>query len=216
MPESTKRNQIDKDKTKIFIIIAIISVVSVGALMISKGLWSQASYYGKVAGKKDDAKKQLEANKNAITALSQSYKSFAETSPNLLGGSPTGSGDRDGDNAALILDALPNKYDFPALASSVEKLLTGNAINSITGVDDIIVQQAAAATGPVEIPFSVDIRSSYGSLSTLIDTFNLSIRPIQLTRLELSGSNADLQAIIQAKSYYQPELGLQIVEEQVP
>lgn len=210
-----KRLQLDKAKTTIFIIVAGASIVSVGSLMVSRSLWQNTSYMGKVADKREDALKQLEENKVSVTALAESYESLVDENPNLLGGVPDGEGERDGNNATLILDALPNEYDFPALASSLEKLLIGYTINSIEGVDDAIIQQTAAASGPVDMPFGVEVVTTYDSFKNLVGTFRRSIRPIAITKLELSGTNAALQVSIEAKTYYQPQLGLQIVDEQV-
>jgi hypothetical protein len=213
--KNSKRYMVDKDKTTVFALIAVASVVTIAAFVVSKGFWSQASYLSKVADIKETARDQLEDNKKAVTDLTLSYNALTSQNPNLLGGNPQGTGERDGDNAALILDALPSKYDFPALAASVEKILTGYSINSIAGVDDTIAQQTLVATGPVEIPFTTQVETNYDGFKQLISTFNRSIKPIHFTKLELSGTNAILRVSAEAKSYYQPELGLQITENEV-
>lgn len=210
-----KHLQVDKAKTMIFVIVAAASVVTVGSLMISRSLWQNTSYMGKVAEKRESARDQLEKNKVAVAALAESYQALVDENPNLLGGVPDGQGERDGNNATLILDALPNKYDFPALASSLEKLLTGYSINGIEGVDDSIIQQTAEASGPVDMPFGVEVVTTYDSFKNLIGSFRRSIRPIAISKLELSGTNAALQVSIEAKTFYQPQLGLQITEESV-
>jgi len=212
----SKKVQLGKDKTMIFVLVSIAAVVVVAALMISKGLWSQASYLGKVADKKEAAVKQLEANKEAVSSLSEAYEDFISQNPNLLSGDPNGQGERDGANDALILDALPSKYDFPAVTSSVEKLLNGFSINGIEGTDDSLNQQTAAIAGATEIPFEVEIQANYEGFKNLITAFNKSIRPFQISKLELSGTNAQLTINLTAKTYYQPELGLQVTEEIVP
>lgn len=212
----SKKVQLGKDKTMIFVLVSIAAVIVVAALMISKGLWTQASYLGKVADKKEAAVKQLEANKEAVSSLSDAYEDFISQNPNLLLGDPKGQGERDGANDALILDALPSKYDFPAVTSSVEKLLTGYSINGIEGTDDSLNQQASVTAGATEIPFEVEIQTNYDGFKNLITAFNKSIRPFQISKLELSGTNAQLTINLTAKTYYQPELGLQVTEEIVP
>ncbi len=213
--KSTKRAQVDKDKTTMFIILSIAAIVTIGSLVIAKGFYSQGSYFRKVAVKKETAVKQLKANQAAVQTLTEAYETFTDQSPNLLGGVPDSVDERGGTNADLVLDALPSKYDFPALASSIERLLNGYNIQGISGVDDSLTQQAFAASGPVEIPFTVDVRSSYDGFKQLIGSFNRSIRPFHLNRLELSGSSTELQVSIQAKSFYQPEMGLKITKETV-
>jgi hypothetical protein len=215
LQKETKRYKVDKDKTTVFVLIAIASVVIVATLLIGKGLWGQASYLNKVASKKEMARDQLEENKSAVNELTTSYKALVAQNPNLLGGNSEGTGEREGDNASLILDALPNKYDFPALAASLEKILTGYVINGITGIDDSIAQQTVQATGPAELPFAIDVTANYDGFKQLIGTFNHSIRPFQITKLDITGTNAALNILAQGKTYYQPELGLQIKEEEV-
>lgn len=213
--KSTKREQVDKDKTMIFAIMSVAAIVTIGSLVIAKGFFSQGNYLRKVGAQKEEAVQQLEKNREAVQSLTEAYDAFAGQNPNLLGGDPGSTADRGGTNADLVLDALPSKYDFPALASSIERLLTGYDVQGIAGVDDSLTQQGAAGTGPVEIPFTVEVRSDYDGFRELIGSFNKSIRPFHLSRLELTGSNASLNVSIQAKSFYQPEMGLQITEETV-
>ena len=213
---NSKRIQVDKDKTTIFIIVSVAAFITVGSLMVARGLLNQTSYLSKVADKKEVAVKQLEDNKIAVVTLEESYKKFKEQDPNLLGGSAVGTSEKDGDNAKLILDSLPSKYDFPALTTSIERLLVGYGINGITGVDDTVAQQQAdPSIGITEMPFMVDVTSNYEGIKTLVSSMHKSIRPIQITRLELRGTNDRLQAIINAKTFYQPERGLEITEELV-
>lgn len=213
--KGSKRFMLDNDKTAIFIAVSISSAIVVAGLMFSKSLWSQGAYYSKVASQKEIAVKQLEDNKEAVDALKASYESFRNQDPNLIGGSRDGTGERDGDNAKIILDALPNKYDFPGLTSSIERLLAGYSIKSITGFDDTITQKTASPGTTVEIPFSVGITTNYESLKQLIDTFEKSIRPLHFTRIELRGNNSSLQTEMDLKTYYQPEKGLDIKVEEV-
>lgn len=212
---NSKRVQVDKDKTNIFIIVAVASVVGIACLMTSKSFYSKGSYLSKVAEKKESAVTQLEKNTSALSSLKESYTIFKDKNPNLIGGLATGTGDRDGNNVKLILDALPNKYDFPALTSSIEQLLVGYKVNGITGTDDIITQQSSSASAPVEIPFTVDVGTDYKEFKVLLDKLDKSIRPFSINQLELRGSNSLLQTSMQLKTYYQPEKGLEIKTEEV-
>lgn len=205
---TTKRVQVDKTKALVLSIVIISSVVSVFALVASRSFYSQASYLNRVAAEKEKALKQLKANEFAVTSLVKSYNEFSSNNPNLLGGSTSGNAERDGDNARLVLDALPSKYDFPALATSLEKLLSGYIINNITGSDDAATQ--AENSELVEIPFKLDVATNYGGMQTLLTTFEKSIRPFEITSIEFTGTNANLQSTITAKTFYQPEKDLKV------
>jgi len=213
--KNTKRVQIDKSKARLFAVVVVASFISVGALVVSKGIFSEASYLNRVAGEKEKAVKQLKANKSAVSSLTESYKTFATQDPNLLGGKIVGVEERDGDNGRLILDALPSSYDFPALATSLEKLLAGYKINSINGNDDVATQAEVQGPEAIEMPFLLNVTTDYTGLQTLISSFDRSIRPIQITSIQLTGTNATLQANISAKTFYQPAHGLQIEKKDV-
>src|ERR1039458_7758761 len=154
---STKRLMIDKTNSAIVVITAVAAFVVVFSLIASKTLISQAAYQNRIISAKKVAVSQLKANKLASDHLVASYAAFVGTPQNMLGGSPNGTGAQDGDNAKLILDSLPSKYDFPALVSSLEKLLTSQnlQVQSITGTDDEIAQssnQSSSKPVPIAMP----------------------------------------------------------------
>lgn len=209
----TKKKAVDSAKTKLFVVVAVSSSISVFALVAAKSYLNEATYLNRIASAKEQTLEQLKKNKQTASGLSTAYKEFASKDPNLIGGSTSGNGDKDGDNGKLILDALPSKYDFPALASSIEKLLAGYKINSITGVDDSLAQSSTtvASTGPVEIPFTLDAVSDFNGMKSLVESFERSIRPFSFTSIDLKASTANsIQATINAKTYYQPEKTLKL------
>jgi hypothetical protein len=212
---STKHVQIDKTQAVMLGFVVGASVITMFALVASKTYFAQAKYLNKVAGKKETAVKQLKDNKAAVSTLVKSYQSFASQNPNLIGGVNSGSSERDGDNGRLVLDALPSKYDFPALATSLEKLLAGYTINSISGSDDVAAQTDGSVTAPVTMPFTLDVSSDYAGIQKLSTTLEKSIRPFQITSIKLSGTNTILQATIKAQTFYQPEKNLKIGSEVV-
>lgn len=214
-PHLSKRVQIDKTQAVMLGLVVAASVVTMFSLVASKTYFSQANYLNKVAGKKEKAVKQLKANKDAVSTLVKSYQSFASQDPNLIGGTPPGKGERDGDNGRLVLDALPSKYDFPALATSLEKLLAGYTINSINGSDAGSSQTNSVQIKPIAMPFTLDVSSDYAGIQKLSGTFEKSIRPFQILGIKLNGTNAILQATITAQTFYQPEKNLKIGSEVV-
>lgn len=213
---STKHKQVDKTQTMIFGIVIAASIVTVTALVAAKSFLSQAIYLGKVVNGKEKALKQLTSNEDAVNSLVTAYKAFASQDPNLIGGSSLGTGGRNGDNGRLVLDALPSKYDFPALATSLEKMLSGYNIGSITGSDDSVAQeQNAGVVAPVDMPFSINISTNYTGLQQLLGSFEKSIRPFQITKLSVSGTNSELKIDMAAKTFYQPEKSLKIENKEV-
>jgi hypothetical protein len=216
---SAKRVQIDKANARIVVIIAGASALVILSLVASKALLSQRAYQSRVIAEKTKALGQLKSNADAVQKLVISYSAFVGSLDNVLGGNSTGTGDRDGDNAKIVLDALPSKYDFPALATSLEKILTSSnyKIDAITGTDDEVRQQntTTPSPAPVEIPFQITVSGNYGSIKDLLAILERSIRPIQIQTLEFSGNDNNLRATITAKTFYQPAKDLTITTKEV-
>lgn len=219
---STKRLLIDKTNRRIVIFVAIASFITVFSLVASRALLSQRGYQARVTAKKEKAVKQLKDNVDAVSTLKTSYTTFVGSSENVLGGNPSGQGDKDGDNAKIILDALPSKYDFPALAASLEKVLTSSTqslkIIGISGTDQEVAESSntsSSAPVPVPMPFQVSVGGNYAAMQILITTLEKSIRPIQIQRLSFTGSDDKLVLSITAQSFYQPAKTLSITKEDV-
>lgn len=216
----TKRSLITKANSRIVWATGIAAFVVIFSGVACKTLVGQASYQNRVISEKKKAFATLQSDLNARDTLVSSYKSFVNTPQNVLGGNPDGSGPQDGDNAKIILDALPSKYDFPALATSLEKLINdqGLKIVSISGTDDEIAQTAnltSAKPAPVPMPFQVQVGGSYDAIKSLVDVFERSIRPIDVQKMEITGSDGSMTATISAQTFYQPEKNLNISSEVV-
>lgn len=216
----TKRSLINKANSTIVIATAVAAFVLVFAVIAGKSLVGQMAYQNRVIGVKKEALKQLEADLAARDSLQMAYKGFVDDNPNALGGSSTGKDDKDGDNAKLVLDALPSKYDFPALTTSLEKIITGQnlSIQSISGTDDEAAQagqQTSPNPSPIAMPFQVQVSGSYPAIQSLVDVFMRSIRPFQIQTIELSGDESSMTASISAQTYFQPEKSLEIKQEAV-
>lgn len=217
---STKQLMINKANAQMIIMIGMAAVIVAFSLVASKALLSQRGYQARVIDKKETALKQLKVNVEASKKLVASYTEFEARTTNVIGGDSLGKGDRDGDNAKLVLDALPSQYDFPALATSLEKLLTSSnyTIESISGVDDELNQQnnpGSPSPEPVDMPFEISVSASYPAIQALVATLNQSIRPFQVESIEFSGNENDLKMIISAKTFYQPGKNLTIKTEEI-
>lgn len=219
MQFSTKRIQINQANTQIVILVAVAAFIATFSLVASQSLLSKRSYQNKVIAKKEKAVQQLIDNKAAVTSLATAYKEFMDRPQNIIGGNPAGSGDRDGDNSKIILDALPSKYDFPAVTSSIEKIVAqeGIKLESIAGADDEVAQKAGnkSHAEPVEIPFDFSAVAVYGSMQGLLRNLELSIRPFEIVKISFKGSDAETTMAVTAKTYYLPAKSLSITKEVV-
>jgi Tfp pilus assembly protein PilO len=217
---STKRLQINKANARIVVTIALAAVLTTFSLVASRALLSQRSYQARVIAEKKIAADQLKKNREAVESLKNSYTQFVSTTANIIGGDPKGTGDRDGDSAKIILDALPSKYDFPALTSSLEKLLVERnfKFEGIVGFDDELVQTKQTSSPspvPIEIPFQLSVTSDFNSLSTLIQAMEKSIRPFHIVSISFSGNDQATKMDLSARTYYQPAKSLDITTKDV-
>jgi hypothetical protein len=213
---TSKRVLIDKANSSLVVITGIAAFLTVFSLVASKTLFSQMVYQNRVLKEKHATVSRLRSDLVAGKQLQTSYDAFVGASSNVIGGDSEGNGTQDGNNAKIVLDALPSNYDFPALANSLEKLITGVnglKISSIAGTDDEVAQSAntsSATPQAIPMPFTITVEGNYQSIQSLISQFEHSIRPFQLQTMTLAGDQADLTLTITAQTFYQPAKALNI------
>lgn len=218
---SAKRVAINKANAQIVTIVAVASVLTIFSLVAAKTLWADQSFQARLIHAKEQARDQLEANSKAVDQLMASYRDFESKSTNIIGGSSVGNGPNDGDNASIVLDALPSQYDFPALTSSIEKIADSLnlSIGDISGTDDEVNQQGTQASDspqPVPMPFEFTIKSTdFKGAQNLLSVLERSIRPIQIQMLTLKGTDKQLDVTVQAQTYYQPGKVMSIKTETI-
>jgi hypothetical protein len=186
---SIKHLQIDKDNNLMFIAVALAAVLVVFSLVSAKTLLGVSSYQHRVT----------------------------------LGGKTLNLSGQDGDNAKIVLDALPSSYDFPALISSVEKVANQDHIplQGVGGTDQGSSPTAASAAPTTSasqyqnISFSVATQADYHTVQTLINDLERSIRPVDVTQFTITGSGNNLNVSVQANTYYQSPITLQIKNKEI-
>jgi hypothetical protein len=215
---SLKQLSINKDNTTIVVCVGLAAFVIVFSLVASNALLKQRAYQSKVIGKKKIALTQIKSNVEQAGSLKASYDEFSKANPNVLGGNPTTEGEKDGENPRLVLDALPSKYDFPALATSLEKVFKPFGIDSITGVDDELAQAASSTSSspaPIDIPFSIVMDTNPEGAKNALLQFERSIRPFQITKTTFSVTGDGLKLTVDGKTYYQPTKKFDVRSEKV-
>jgi hypothetical protein len=222
---STKKLKIDKANATTVSVIPLAAFVVVFSLTSIKALFSQYQYQRRVTSAQQTTLNQLNGDETAGTALINSYKTFVNQPSNIIGGSSTGTGPRDGNSAKIVLDALPSSYDFPAFVTSLQNLLVsdGVAISGITGTDTGGAASAAqpvstgptstSTSGPSQIPFTFTVQGPYTAIQNVISSLQNSIRPIKVSSIIFSGSDTSLSVTVTAVTYYQTGSGLNIGTE---
>ena len=214
---SLKQLKIDKANSVIVGVTSAAVFILIFSLISCKSLLSQRSYNSRLGTAQQVSLNQLKADVSAENVLFSHYQTFISPSQNIIGGSSGGSGVNDGNNAQIILDALPSQYDFPALVTSMQALLSRESVklDSIGGSDNELQYQSNTAPASVPIPISFTLDGPYQSVENVITDVQNSIRPIQIQSMQLSGDESDIQLTVSAQTFYQPEQNFAITQKAV-
>lgn len=217
---SIKRTLIDKSNTTIVAVTSAACFVVIFCVVASVSLFGQFTYQNRVISANRSALNLLKSDIQATSNLETAYTAFTSTPSNIIGGDPRGTGPQDGSNTKIVLDALPSKYDYPALATSLEAILTGQSvqIESINGTDASASQsadQSSSSPQPQAMPFEIVATGSYQAIQNVVSAFERSVRPFQIETLELSGNQNQLTITISAQTYWQPTKNLNITTKVV-
>ncbi len=193
----TKRQLIKKSGTTVVLSMAIAAIIVSFSLVVVNFLWDLNQHNNRVISEKSKASSILKQNVNNISALQASFNVFE-------------AGDV---KSATILDALPSKYDYPALATSMESLVqrSGLTLEAFTG-DDLEegAVQSEVQPVPIEIEFILTVSGSYENVQKLITNLERTIRPMKITSLELKGNDGSMTTTIEVVTYYQPATSLTV------
>jgi hypothetical protein len=208
---SSKHVLVDKANTTVIIAAAIAAAVVVFSLFASKALIDKISYQNKVIDKRATANEQLKKNIDAKDQLVASYTAFNDAPESVIGTAES--------NSKVVLDALPSKYDFPALNTSIDGIITGAgmSVETITGSDlETSAEQSSITPTPIAIPFEFTAKGSYEAAQKLITDLQRSIRPFKIISIDFTASEGgSISVTIAGETYYQPAKDLGIENKKV-
>ncbi len=207
----SKRIQLDKANQLIFGSLAFTSFIFIFALFATKDLISQGAYQNRIISQQIIAKNNLDTDLTAISSLKSSYKAFVDQPQNLLGGNPAGSGNNDGNNSKIILDALSTSFDPNAWNLNLSNLNTllgqGSGFISLSATSSASTT-AAGTSNPTATPVQLSgtFSTSLGGMQGTFNSLNKSIIPIQVTGVIFNAATAGQSPTLAytAQSYYQP------------
>ena len=213
--ESVKRVKIVRSVNRMVTAASIAVFVLIFCLTASHALLNKLSFQNKLIDDQSTARNTLQEDITAVAKLTNSYETFNEAPTNLLGGAVSS---KDNDNAKIVLDALPSVYDYPALTSSLQYLLSNQGLNvdSIGGTDEsATINSTSAPNQPVAMPFTFSVDGPYQNVQNVINTFEKSIRPFQFQTIDISGDQSDVTLSVTAQTYFQPTKKFAITMETV-
>lgn len=218
---STRRIAISKASTQMVIVASIASFITIFCLVSLNYLNGLYSFQGQVLAADQKANNQLNTDSVAARNLLVSYKNFIDQPTNAIGGnSQSIKSSNGGNNATIVLDALPSQYDFPALTTSIAKLLDNENVNitSIGGTDQSasISNAPMSNPAPVQIPFTFSIdNANYTTVQALLVELERSTRPMQIDSIDITGTDTNMTVSVSAHTYFQPAKKFTITKETI-
>jgi len=214
------------DQTQLLAALKFGLIVLVGAfsLFASKTTVSKVIYQQRVISADHKAVHQLTTNISAANTLTSQYAALFENSNalNAIGGKNDKSSNAvppDVDNARLALDALPTTYDYPALIASITKIMNNDGISSsnVSGTDQTtaISNAPSSKPAPITITLAISGTGTYQSVQAVFKDMERSIRPFDVTTLQISGTGSKLSFNANVNTYFQPAKMLGITNEKI-
>jgi Tfp pilus assembly protein PilO len=204
---NNKPKQEMKTSNYIGLLIAIsVLVILVGGLAI-KTFGADFLHNQRVISKKNTAQKTLAADVLSVKAISNQYQTL-------------------GSQAQIVNDSLPNGSDIPGLANAIEAMGSATGTN-FTDISDNATSGAVATaptttsssstTSSAATPININIATSasYANLDKFLSVLESSSRPIQVSGVALTGTNAKLTVTIDAITYYQTPVSFNVTTEAV-
>ena len=202
-PAVSRREKITKANSAVFVATAVAAVIVVFSMISLRFLWEQKSYNDRVIKAKTSARNTLKDNLESLDKLSSQF-------PALENSSTT--------NTSTILHALPPSYDYTALATSIDSLAQQSGVTLSGGLGDDLSASAIATSSvssPQEIPLGMQVTGTYPNIVKFIQNLERSIRPIVVSSVSYSGTDAGLTVRLTATTYYQPARSLDVMKEQI-
>jgi hypothetical protein len=213
-----KRIQVDKANQLVFASTGITIFIFIFTIFAAKSLISQGAYQNRVISKQNAALANLKSDINDVNNLTTSYQAFIGEPQNLIGGNPSGTGQNDGNNSKIILDALPTSYDANAWTLNFLSLNTllgqgntflvlggGGSSSSTTSSSRSTSSTGSTTSSPTAVSLSGSFTTSINNIGNDFGVLNRSILPIQVLSMNFSAnqnSQAD-QVTFTAQTYYQ-------------
>ena len=209
---STKHIKIKKASSTVFAAVAVASIVISFSIVFLNILWQTSQYNSRVHSAQESVRDTLNANLDTVEDLQSSFANLEVGAP-LVPNQPA-----DKKNSEVILDALPSKFDYPALVSSINNLAenTDVSLSSFAGND--LGEQAVQKTNKpttVEIPLTVGVEGSYDSVKKFLKGIEDSIRPFEIETIDISGTDSLLRVNVSLNTYYQPAFDLELTSQEV-
>lgn len=214
-----KRQQIDSSKRTMFIVVAVVALVSGIALVVSFFLVQQILFHGKVISAKQSTLDTIKSNIAVVDDLKNNVRVLdTNTALNSVRTSEESSA------LQVILDALPAESNADALGASLQIRFAGEVsglkVDSLvvtpTDIENSSSNSADLDSNTSSIGFTMSVSGSADMLKEFLARLERSIRVIEITSVDIRTGSDGLTMNLVGRAYYEPgrniELGTKVVK----
>ncbi len=214
-----KRQQIDSSKRTMFIVVAVVALVSGIALVVSFFLVQQILFHGKVISAKQSTLDTIKSNIAVVDDLKNNVRVLdTNTALNSVRTSEESSA------LQVILDALPAESNADALGASLQIRFAGEVsglkVDSLvvtpTDIENSSSNSADLDSNTSSIGFTMSVSGSADMLKEFLTRLERSIRVIEITSVDIRTGSDGLTMNLIGRAYYEPgrniELGTKVVK----
>lgn len=171
-----------------YVVIGLITaLVIVVTVFFAQSLFHTALHNTRVNTALNRANTQLTSDLTAANTLVSAYNSL-------------------GDTKQLIANALPSTGDYPGLTALLENAgaATSVTVKSVSpNQSNQLVATSSASAGAQTINFSSTVTGTYTAVLAFLNALQQSVRPIQVSSLQINGTGSAITAQVNGQAYYQ-------------
>lgn len=213
----SRRSVLEASSRAMFLWVAGASILLVTVAVVMVYVFKQLQFNETVIKHETTAVKMLKENASNYNELKKNIDNLAAN--NALASVRSS---QSADNLQSITDALAATSDASTFAASLQNIIAPRSGVSLESVNipsaEDLDQSGPSDTmsvKPTELEYQVDALGSYQSITAFLDNLELTIRPVSVSMVQLTGTDNMLRARISLVTYYQPIKDFNITQKEI-
>ena len=213
----SRRSVLEASSRAMFLWVAGASILLVTVAVVMVYVFKQLQFNETVIKHETTAVKMLKENASSYNELKKNIDNLAAN--NALASVRSS---QSADNLQSITDALAATSDASTFAASLQNIIAPRSGVSLESVNipsaEDLDQSGPSDTmsvKPTELEYQVDALGSYQSITAFLDNLELTIRPVSVSMIQLTGTDNMLRARISLVTYYQPIKDFNITQKEI-
>lgn len=213
----SRRSVLEASSRAMFLWVAGASILLVTVAVVMVYVFKQLQFNETVIKHETTAVKMLKENASNYNELKKNIDNLAAN--NALASVRSS---QSADNLQSITDALAATSDASTFAASLQNIIAPRSGVSLESVNipsaEDLDQSGPSDTmsvKPTELEYQIDALGSYQSITAFLDNLELTIRPVSVSMIQLTGTDNMLRARISLVTYYQPIKDFNITQKEI-